>query len=140
MEYQKIINLLGKAPNQPTKFRTKNCVEIDDKLNGVYNTGSQIRFKNSMLMSHLCVYSDVYIAVSGTIALAKLAAGRRNNNIWKLYYLKSTIWKLRKISEINNSQIDNAKDVDVVMLMYNVIQSSDNYLITWGRLWQCYRD
>ena len=81
MEYQKIINLLGKAPNQPTKFSTKNCVEIDDKLNGVYNTGSQIRFKNSMLMSHLCVYSDAYIAVSGTIALAKLAAGRRNNNI-----------------------------------------------------------
>ena len=27
MEYQKMINLLGNTPNQPSKFRTKNCVE-----------------------------------------------------------------------------------------------------------------
>ena len=85
MEYQKIINLLGNVPNQPTKFRAKNYVEINDKLNGVYNTGSQITFKNSMLMSCLCVYSDAYILVSRTIAVAKLAAGRRNNNIQVLF-------------------------------------------------------
>ena len=36
--------------------------------------------------------------------------------------------------------MDNAKDVDVVMLMYNVIQSSDNYSTTSGRLWQYYRE
>ena len=30
MEYQKVINLLDKTPNQPSKFRTKNCVEIND--------------------------------------------------------------------------------------------------------------
>ena len=29
MEYQKIINLLDNTPNQPTKFRTKNWVEIN---------------------------------------------------------------------------------------------------------------
>ena len=28
MEYQKIINLLDNTSNQPTKFRTKNWVEI----------------------------------------------------------------------------------------------------------------
>ena len=33
------------------------------------------------------------------------------------------------ISEINNSQIDNAKDIDVVMPMYNLIEYSDNYFI-----------
>ena len=31
MEYQKIINLLDNKPNQPTKFRTKNWVEINDE-------------------------------------------------------------------------------------------------------------
>ena len=42
MGYQKIINLLDNAPNQPTKFRTKYWIEINDKLLGTYNTNCQI--------------------------------------------------------------------------------------------------
>ena len=34
MEYQKIIDLLDKTPNQPTKYRTKNWVEIHDNSRG----------------------------------------------------------------------------------------------------------
>ena len=45
MEYQKIINLLDNTSNQPSKTRAKNCVEIDDKSRGRYNTNSQIKFK-----------------------------------------------------------------------------------------------
>ena len=44
------------------------------------------------------------------------------------------------ISDINNTQIDNAKYIDVVMPMYNVIEYSNNYLKTSGSLWQYYRD
>ena len=40
MEYQKIKNLLDNTPKQPTKFRTKNCVEIKDDAPGTYNTNS----------------------------------------------------------------------------------------------------
>ena len=40
MEYQKIINLLDNTPNQPSKFRTKNWVEINDDPRGTYNTRS----------------------------------------------------------------------------------------------------
>ena len=58
MEYQKVINLLENAPNQPTKFRTKNWVEINVDLHGTYNTNSQIKFKTSMLTTRLCDYSD----------------------------------------------------------------------------------
>ena len=36
----KIISLLGNTPNQPTKFRTKNWVEINDGAHGTYNTNS----------------------------------------------------------------------------------------------------
>ena len=32
MGYQKIINLLGNRSNRPSKFRTKNCVEINDEV------------------------------------------------------------------------------------------------------------
>ena len=45
MEYQKIINLLDNTPNQPTKFRTKKWIEIDDNSCEMYNTNSQIKFK-----------------------------------------------------------------------------------------------
>ena len=61
MEYQKIINLLENAPNQRTKFRTTNWVEVNDESRGTYNTNNQIRFKLSMLRVILCDYSGAYI-------------------------------------------------------------------------------
>ena len=44
MEYQKIMNLLENTPNQPSKFRTKNWVEINDDARETHNTNSQIKF------------------------------------------------------------------------------------------------
>ena len=61
MEYQKIANLLNDESNKPSKFRTKNWVEINDDVRGVYSPNKQIRFKTSMLRSSLCDYSDAYI-------------------------------------------------------------------------------
>ena len=66
MEYQKMINFLNNTPDQPSKFRTKHWVEINDDLRGTYNTGNQIRLKNTMLKSSFCDYSDAYILVKGT--------------------------------------------------------------------------
>ena len=40
---------------------------------------------------------------------------------------------------MNNTQIDNAKDIDIVMPMYNLIEYSDNYSKKSGSLWQYYR-
>ena len=53
MEYQKIINLLDNTPNQLSKFRTKNWIEIKYQSSGVYNVNSDIRFKTTMLKSSL---------------------------------------------------------------------------------------
>ena len=88
MEYQEVMNLLENTPNQPSKFRTKNWVEVNNESCGTYNVNSQIKFKNSMLMSGLCDYSDAYILVSGTIrvpntATAQTAASNRKNIIIK---------------------------------------------------------
>ena len=81
MEYQKIINLLENTPNQPTKFSTKNWVEINDESRRTYNTNSQIRSKTSMLRSSLCDYSDAYILVKGTLTVRNTAAaGQEANN------------------------------------------------------------
>ena len=72
MEYQKLINLLENTPNQPSKFRTKNWVEINDDKRGTYNTNSQINFKTLMLKSSLCDYSDLCILLSGTITIPNI--------------------------------------------------------------------
>ena len=45
MEYQKMINLLDYTPDQPSKFRTINWVEINNDSHGTWNTNIQIRFK-----------------------------------------------------------------------------------------------
>ena len=58
MEYQKIANLIDDTSNQPSKFRTKNWVEINDESRGTYNVNSQIKFKTTMLKSSLCDYND----------------------------------------------------------------------------------
>ena len=78
-----------------------------------------------MLRSSLCDYSDSYILVSGTITVAALAPGRENNNIKVV--IKNCAPFTNCISEINNTQIDNTKDIDVVMTMYNLREYSDNY-------------
>ena len=61
IEYQKMIDLLDNKPNQPSRYRTKNWVKINDNSRGTYSTDSQIKFKTSMLKSSLCDNSDVYI-------------------------------------------------------------------------------
>ena len=61
MEYQKIINFLGNTPNQPTKFRTKNWVEINGDLRGTYNTNSQIKSTTLNLKLNLIIVKHIYL-------------------------------------------------------------------------------
>ena len=65
MEYQKIANLIDDTSNQPSKFRAKNWVEINDESRGTYDVNSQIKFKTTMLKSSLCDYSNSYILAKG---------------------------------------------------------------------------
>ena len=141
MEYQKIANLIDGTSNQPSKFRTRNLVEINDKSRGAYNINSQIKFKTTMLKSSLCDYSDAYILAKGTISVNNTAAqGAASNNTNKKVIFKNYAPFTNFISEINNTQIDNAKDIDIVMPMYNLIEYSDNYAKTTGSLWQYCKD
>ena len=143
MEYQKIANLIDDTSNQPSKFRTKNWVEINDESRGAYNVNSQIKFKTTMLKSSLCDYSNAYILVKGTITItgegADVAA-RQADERDKCVAFKNCAPFINCISEINNTQVDNAKDIDIVMPMYNLIEYSDNYAKTTGSLWQYFRD
>ena len=70
MEYQKIINLLHDITNQPSKFRTRNWIEINDELEEKY-ANSNIRFKMQMRMSNLFNFSHVYILVKSNYSSSK---------------------------------------------------------------------
>ena len=141
MEYQKIANLIDDTPNQQSKFRTRNWVEINGESRGKHNVNSQIKFKTIMLKSSLCDYSDAYILVKGPITVNNTAApGAAANNTNRKVIFKTCAPFTNCISEINNTQIDNAKDIDIVMPMYNLIEYSDNYAKTTGSLWKYCKD
>ena len=57
MEYQKIGNLLDNASTQPSRFRTRNWVEVNDDSWGTY-TNADIKFKTTTLKSDLCDHAD----------------------------------------------------------------------------------
>ena len=128
--------MLENKLNQPSKFRKKTWVEINDDLRGRYNTNSQIKFKTSLLKSRLCDYSDADILIKGTIIFPNTTGGdAAANNANKNLIFKNFAQYTDCISEINNTQVDNAKNIDAVMPMYKLIEDSDNYLKTPGGLW-----
>ena len=96
-----------------------------------------------ILRSSVCNYSDPYILVSRAITVTGAGdddAARRLDEVNKGVIVKNCVPFTDWISEINTTLIDNAKYIDVVMPMYNLIEFSDNYLKTWGSFWQYYRD
>ena len=142
MEYQKIINLLDNVSSRTSKFRARNWIEINDESRGTY-TGNGIKFKTTMLRSNLCDFSDAYILVKGTITITGAGdnvAARQADERNKGVIFKNCAPFVKCISRINNTEIDNAKDIDIVMPMYNLIEYSDNYSKTSGSLWQYYKD
>ena len=81
--------------------------------------------------------------VKGTITITGAgadAAARQADERDKGLVFKNCAPFTNCISKINNTQVDNAKDIDIVMPMYNLIEYSDNYTKTSGSLWQYYRD
>ena len=92
-----------------------------------------------MLKSSLCDYSYAYILVKGTITVDKTsAAGATANNTNKKVIFKNSAPFADCISGINNTQVDNAKYIDIITSMYNLIEYGDNYLKTFG--WQYCKD
>ena len=134
--------MIDDASDQPSKFRTNNWVEINDESRGTYNVNSQIKFKTTMLKCSSCDYSNAYILVKGKITITGAgddAAARQADERDKVVAFKNATFT-NCISEKNNTQIYNAKDIDIVMPVYNLVGYSDNYAKTSGILWQYCRD
>ena len=91
-----------------------------------------------MLKSSLCDYSDAYILGKRKITITGAgddAAARQADERDKGVAFKNCSPFTNYISEINNTEVENAKDIDIVMPMYNLIEYSHNYAKTSGYLW-----
>ena len=132
MEYQKITSLLGTAFDNVLRYITKKQLEVHDQSGNAedkYNPSKQIRFKTSILRSDLCDFSDTYIVVTNP----------DNNGYDKKLAFKNNAPFVSCISKINNTLIDNAEDLDIVMPMYNLLEHSKNYSEKKGNIWNYYR-
>ena len=71
METQKIVNLLGNADNESSKFATRKWYVRNDQNNTDYDERNEkyatIKFETKVIKSNLCDYSDRYILVTGNI-------------------------------------------------------------------------
>ena len=127
MEYQIITNLIGTTSDNVYRCINKNWIEVYDHSGSVevrYKPSKQVRFKISLLRSDLCDFSNACIVVQATIVIEE------GNNIDlknRSLTLKNNAPSISCISKINIVLIDNAEDLDVVMLIYNLIEYSKNY-------------
>ena len=108
---------------------TKKWIKVKSLPIGQYTLNKNLRF--------FCDYSDPYIVVKGTIIVEGDKYDKTRN---KKLIFKTSVPFRSCISTINNTFIDNAENLDIVMPMCNLLEYSDNYSITSGSLWNFYRD
>ena len=113
MGYDKIDNLLHSQSENLSKFVTRNYVKVNS-LSNTYNENKSIRFKTPMLRSDLCDYADAYILVNSTITVAGNQPRDRQN---RPLILKNNAPFVSCITRINNELIEDADDLDIVMLL-----------------------
>ena len=127
---------MDNTPSQPSTFRTKNWVEINDDSQGMYNSNSQIKFKTLMLNSSLCDYNDEYIFVKGTITITGGSKNATDPDKQSDKRNEGVIFKICSpyVSEISNTRMDNTKDIDTIMPICNLMECSDSFSKTVGCL------
>ena len=137
METQKIVNLLGDADNESSKFATRKWYVINDQNNTDYGEGNEsgtaIKFETKIIKSNLCDYSDAYLLVTGDITAIGSNANTR-------VALKNCARFTKCITYRNDDHVDRAENLDIIMPMYNLMEYNDNYSYTSGSLWQFKRD
>ena len=128
MEYQKIINLLGKTIDKTKvpRFTTTKWIEIFDPSNGSYNVNKDIRFKTPQLRSDLCDFNDAYIVVTGKIIATNSnhpAGVEYNRNL----AFKNSAPFFSSLLKINGNLTEDAQDLEMVMPKYNLLYYSKNF-------------
>ena len=113
--------MLDDTSNQTSTVKTNNLVVINGDASWTHSTNSQIKFKPLKLSWY--DYNDAKILVSETMSFEKTVA----NNFNKNEIFRNCVPFTDCINKINNPHADNATDIHIVMLIYNLIKYSNNY-------------
>ena len=138
MESQKIINLLDSNHNESQKFATKRWYIINyqntgnnDYGDGEDGTTIKFKFETEIIKPNLCDYSDAYILVTGN------TQNKPANSV--VAFKNCAPFRTCDVT-INDEHVENAEDLEFVLPMYNLLEYSDNYQDSTGRLYQFKRD
>ena len=135
MGTQKIVNLLNDSNNESSKFSTRKWYVVNDQNNGHYGRGNEndatIKFEAKVIKPNPCDYSDAYILVTGDIKVADVAA---NTNV----EFKNCSPFIRCVTHLNDEHVETAENFDIIM--YNLIEYSNNYADSSGSLYQFGKD
>ena len=138
METQIIANLLNNPDNKTSKFATRKWYIINDQNNGQYGKGdedndSTIKFETTVIKPFLCDYSEPYILVTGD---KKVTGINADTNV----VFKNCAPFTRCATHISEEHFETAKNLDIVLSMYNLVEYSNNYADASGSLYQFRRD
>ena len=128
--------LINVSDNESSKFATRKWYIINDQ-NGQYGNGDEngttIKFEIKVIKSNPCDYSDAYILARGDIAAVE---DDQNTPIT----FKNCAPFRRCVTHIDDEHVETAKNLDIIMPMYNLLEYSDNYADSSGSLWQFKKD
>ena len=123
---QKITNFLEITSDNKDlpRFVTKKWTNVYDQFEGNYNVNKEVRIKTSMLRSDLCDFNDAYIVVKEIITVTETDNAKK----YKAVTFKNNAPFINCISKISGIKIDNAEDLDVVVMSrYNLLEYSKNH-------------
>ena len=122
MEHQNILNSQNEAND--SKFVKRKWNIVNDQSNANYGVGNEIIYNTEVLKSNLRDYNDAYILARGEVTVAATPKTQ--------VAFKNCAPFTKCITKIDGTKIDDAEDLDLVMLMYNLIEYSSNYPETAG--------
>ena len=93
---------------------------MNDLSGGKYSVNKNIKFKTPMLRSDLCHYSDACITVKATVDVLATSKNKNDKPENEIQF-KNKVPLRSCISKTNNSLINSAEDLDIVMPMYNLL-------------------
>ena len=127
VETQKNGNLLNDSDNESSKFAIRKWYIINDQNNEQYGRGNEttIKYETKIIRPNLCDYSDAYILVTGDVTVENVPA---DSNV----AFKICVPFTRYGTHINDEHVETAGNLDIIM--YNLIQNSDNYSDSSGSL------
>ena len=143
METRNIVNFFTSSENEFSKFvHVQKWYVIDSETKGNYSHKNSIKCLTDSLEGSLCDYSNAYISVTGNITVTRTIASAGNDPdqinqpplaATQVAFKNCAPFKSR-ITEINDTFVDEADFINVAMPMYNLIEYSDNYSDNSGSL------